>query len=137
MNDSVKLAKRLLAVREMIIKADVEKTFTTGTHATFEQVRPVFDKEVPELVDKLNKFFKKNGLSCYFTLKNRLYYSDGYRMDLTFHAEGGSKGKEWWQWLDNLDGVSTKNLVFKRESNNSICLKSTWRPESHRGKVNF
>lgn len=103
----------------------------------FEMVRPVFDKEAPELLKKLNDYFKKNRLSCYFTLINKIYFSDGYRMTLKFNAIGDKKGKEWYQWMNNLDGMETKNLVFKRESNNNICLKSTWRPESHRGQISF
>ena len=91
----------------------------------FEMVKPVFDKEAPELLKKLNDYFKKNRLSCYFTLINKIFFSDGYRMALKFNAVGDKKGREWYQWIRDLDGMENRSLVFKRESNNDICLKST------------
>jgi hypothetical protein len=103
----------------------------------FEEAKRIFDKEGEELVNKINDYFKKRGLQCYFTiLKNHgIYYFAGFRMRLKFHAEGDKKGRQWWEWIKEVEGMSTKNLIFKQESNSEICLKSTWRPESHRGQV--
>lgn len=101
----------------------------------FEEVKPVFDKEAKQLVDKINQYFKKNGLKCYFSIVGNLYYYAGYRMKLKFNAIGDKKGKEWWEWVYEVEGFETKNLVFKKESNPEICLKKTYRPESHRGQI--
>lgn len=101
----------------------------------WDAVRPVFEKEEQQLVDKVNDYFKKRGLECYFTLMPRLYFSDGYRKKLKFNAVGDKKGREWWEWTRNIEGMETKNLIVKNESDTTICLKSTWRPESHRGQI--
>lgn len=101
----------------------------------FDIVKPVFDKEADVLVKKINNYFKSKGLRCYFTKIDRIYFSDGYRMKLKFHADGDNKGKEWWQWVGEVNGMNTKNLIFKNESGPTICLKKTYRPESHRGQI--
>lgn len=101
----------------------------------FEEIKPIFDKEAKLLVDKINQYFKKHGLKCYFSIVGNLYYYAGYRMKLKFNAIGDKKGKEWWEWVSEVEGFETKNLVFKKESNPEICLKKTYRPESHRGQI--
>lgn len=101
----------------------------------FEEAKKIFDKEGPVLINNINKYFKKHGLQCYFTLEDRVFFSDGYRRKVKFHAEGDNKGRDWWKWAYDVDGYQTRNLIFKEDGYNSIALKKTWREMSHRGQV--
>ena len=119
----IKIASELIKIAKQLVAND------------FEEIKPIFDKEAKLLVNKINQYFKKHGLKCYFSLVGDLYYYAGYRMKLKFYAIGDKKDKEWYEWISEVEGFETKNLVFKRESNPEICLKKTYRPESYRGQI--
>ena len=99
----------------------------------WDKIIPIFEKEAPELINKLNDRLKKFGLESYFTLGRR-YFSDGHKQKAIFNAVGDKKGKEWWEWCSSLENTETKNLVYK---SGELCLKKSWRPTSHRGQINI
>lgn len=112
------------------------KLVTSDEHKKhFEEAKKIFDKEGPKLINKINDYFKRQGLQCYFTLESQVFFSDGYRRKVKFHAEGDKKGREWYQWVWDVDGYQTTNLIYKTDGYNSIALKDTWRKMSHRGEV--
>lgn len=98
----------------------------------WDKVRPIFEKEAPELINKLNVKYRNFGLESYYSLKGGLIFSDGYKQRTKLNVIGYNKGKQWWEWDSLIEGTETKNLIYK---GGDICLKSTWRPTSHRGQI--
>lgn len=107
----------------------------------FDKVRPIFEKEVPQLLDKLNKYIKKHGYKMYYKPWGKIYFSDGYRVLVKMENRPSfteDERQKWWSCLRMMEGMSTKNLEFHSslyESHNNIALKKTYRPESHRGQI--
>ena len=106
----------------------------------FDKVRPIFEKEVPQLLKKLNKFLKENGLKISYEVFGKPYFSDGYRIQLKIKnwPKTDREKEECRVVLKNAEGMSTKNLEFHSslyESHNNIALKKTYKPESHRGQI--
>lgn len=127
-NTNIRIARELNRIAWRLVVADEQKK-------RFEEAKKIFNREEKTLLNKINNYFKKQGLRCYYALLPDIYFSDGYRKRLKFYAVGDNKGREWWEWIRNVIDMDTNNLVFKYESNPEICLKKSYRPESHRGQV--
>lgn len=130
-NELIKIAKRLTIRR---VKATKAKTIKSDDPYNWKEIVPVFEKEAPQLVKKLNDALEKFGLESFFQLRNQRYFSDGHKQGLKFNAVGDNKGVAWWKWTIRLNGTQTKSLIYKHDGS-EICLKKTLRPTSHRGLV--
>lgn len=107
----------------------------------WEKVEPIFNKELDELLNKINNKLKSQGVDMYYYAPTKnIHFSDGYYIPLKVKVgDRSTLKKEVSQYCSDLRDIETKNLIFKTPSQTGIgtCvyLKSTYRSPSHRGEI--
>ena len=106
----------------------------------YEKVKPIFDKELDELLNIINNELKSQGVDIYYYCPNKtINFSDGYYVSVKLKIGDRDTIKdEIWKYSLNLEDLDTKNLIFKSSMQTghgaSIYLKDNYRETSHRGQ---